>query len=293
MRYQVCGEVAGQEHLLREMMFGSREEFPYWECGVCGCLQILEVPSNLADYYPESFYSFSLTASSSKRWYYRLYFAFPWLMRRLHRCGPDLDSVVCANPRAGARILDVGCGSGKLVEVLRGLGFDACGIDPFLKEKRPHLETKSIEDVGGGWDLIMFHHVLEHMADNVHVLRCARARLNDSGICLVRLPVANWTWQHYGRDWVQLDPPRHLVIHTPDSFRRASKEAGFRIARTIYDSTEFQIWGSELYRKDIPLRTPGAREMFSRNELSQFRRRAGELNRARKGDQTAYILAPE
>lgn len=293
MHCQVCGGAEGKEHLLREMMFGTRQEFTYWECRGCGCLQIVQVPLNTSEYYPENFYSFSLRLSSWKTWYYRLYFAFPEVMRRIHRCGPDLDSVVRANPRARARILDVGCGSGKLVDILRALGFDAWGIDPFLKEKRPYLEAKSIEDVEGGWDLIMFHHVLEHMPDNIQVLRFARARLSSGGVCLVRIPVANWAWEHYGRNWVQLDPPRHVVIHTPGSFRRASKEAGFRTMCASFDSTEFQMWGSELYRQDVPLQTPGARDLFSKQELSRFRLRAEELNRLQRGDQAAFILTPE
>jgi hypothetical protein len=40
-------------------MFSTQEEFAYWECSVCGCLQIVNVPENLGDYYDGSYYSFS------------------------------------------------------------------------------------------------------------------------------------------------------------------------------------------------------------------------------------------
>lgn len=290
MRCQVCGGDFGKEHLFREMMYGTREEFKYWECQGCGCLQIVEVPENLADHYPSDFYSFALQFSPWKAPFYRAYLKFPRLMQWLHHCGPDFGAVVEVRPRAGARILDVGCGSGKLVDTLRSLGFDACGVDPFLKEERPHLQRMSIEDVDGGWDLIMFHHVLEHMPDSVQVLRCARSRLSEGGICLVRIPVANWAWQQYAQDWVQLDPPRHLVIHTPESFGVAADSAGLRITRTIFDSTEFQLRGSELYRRNVPLSSPAARDFFSPKEIKVFATRAEELNREGKGDQAVFIL---
>jgi hypothetical protein len=40
---------------IREMMFGSREEFLYFECSKCGCLQIAEIPENIEKYYPPNY----------------------------------------------------------------------------------------------------------------------------------------------------------------------------------------------------------------------------------------------
>jgi len=40
MNCAICGENSGIEHTLREMMFGTRDEFAYWECSACGCIQI-------------------------------------------------------------------------------------------------------------------------------------------------------------------------------------------------------------------------------------------------------------
>jgi hypothetical protein len=94
---------------------------------------------------------------------------------------------------------------------------------------------------------------------------------------------------------VQLDPPRHLCVHTEKSFRLAAAQAGFRVARVIYDSWELQFWGSELYQKDIPLHT-GQKELaqhFSSGELHNFRRRADELNTRGLGDQAIFFLEPQ
>jgi SAM-dependent methyltransferase len=290
---EVCGESAGKRHLFREMMFGSREEFEYWECLGCGCLQIAEVPPNLADYYPEGYYSFSMKFSSGKAWFYRLHQSFPRLMRRMRPLGVDVAGVFATDPRRGARILDVGSGSGRLVETLRSVDFDAWGIDPFLRTEQPHLRRSSIEEVEGGWDLIMFHHSLEHMKDHCAVLRRVHDKLASGGRCLVRIPVANWAWQQYGRDWVQLDAPRHLVVHTPKSLQIAARSAGFEVIRTIFDSNEFQIVGSELYRRNLPFfrETSGEDDRRSPQELRRLRARAEQLNREQQGDQAAFVLA--
>jgi hypothetical protein len=40
------------------MQLGLREEFEYFECSKCGCLQIEEVPLDLSKYYPDNYYSY-------------------------------------------------------------------------------------------------------------------------------------------------------------------------------------------------------------------------------------------
>jgi hypothetical protein len=137
----------------------------------------------------------------------------------------------------------------------------------------------------------MFHHSMEHMSDNVAVLRCAHDKLAPHGKCVVRIPVASWAWQHYRHNWVQLDAPRHLVIHTPDSFRRAAEQAGFRISRVTFDSGTLQFCGSELYKRDIPLKQKNSKALnFSKSKMREFMRASVDLNRRNLGDQAAFYL---
>ena len=48
---------------------------------------------------------------------------------------------------AGARVLDVGCGDGGLVERLVERGFDAHGVDPAAPADHPRLTRGSVEDL--------------------------------------------------------------------------------------------------------------------------------------------------
>lgn len=288
----ICGESESVRHIFREMMFGTREEFAYRECAGCGCLQINEIPENLGDYYPENYYSFGTAhLSGRKLWLYRAYSKMPRLGRLIQRGGGAFRSVMDTEAKGGARILDVGCGAGALVMTLRSLGFDAHGIDRFAKTESDYIRRTDLGAVESTWDLIMFHHSLEHMADQLDALRSARAKLFRGGACLVRIPVVNWAWRHYGANWVGLDAPRHLVIHTPKSFCRLAEAAGFRVCKITFDSTALQFYGSELYRRDIPLKhNDSEAPWLNKDSLRRFAKRSRTLNRQHLGDQAAFYL---
>jgi SAM-dependent methyltransferase len=315
---RICGGAVGNRLLVvREMMYGTRESFPYLLCGSCGCLQIAEVPSDLARHYAHHYYSFLAPPDyAAKAWPRRTllrwrdeYAVFGgggigrWLYRG--RPCPELRSLsLVPGLRRDQRILDVGAGAGKLLRTLRARGFtNLLGVDPYLERDVDHPDglrilKRGLEDVAGLWDLIMFHHVFEHMADPVAVLRLATACLAPGGRVLIRIPlVSSWAFREYGVHWVQLDAPRHLFLHSPESLTRVAAAAGLGVREVVWDSTAFQFWGSEQYARDIPLRaadsyaTNPARSPFTPRDIAAFARRAAELNRARAGDQAAFILA--
>jgi SAM-dependent methyltransferase len=192
------------------------------------------------------------------------------------------------------KVLDVGCGNGQVLYLLRELGFKAEGIDPFLREDVAdeygvRVRRLELNEIHGQWDVIMFHHSLEHMPKHHEVLESVRKRLAPDGRCLIRIPVADYAWRIYGVDWVQLDAPRHLVLHTAGSFRRLAEQSGFAVELSYCDSDAFQFWGSELYKRDVPLRKGGA-HLFSADELRRFQGTAAELNKKHAGDQAVFVL---
>ncbi|SVB10335.1 uncharacterized protein METZ01_LOCUS163189, partial [marine metagenome] len=46
-------------YTVREMMFGLKEEFCYFQCAKCQCLQISEFPTDMTSYYQQDYYSLS------------------------------------------------------------------------------------------------------------------------------------------------------------------------------------------------------------------------------------------
>jgi SAM-dependent methyltransferase len=273
------------------MKYGTRDTFDYWECVSCGCVQIERIPDNIASYYPDEHYVPSKRFGGLEPWLYRAYYEAPRL-GRLIRPASAFQAIIEAKPERGARILDVGCGSGKLVHILRSIGFDAHGIDPFARNESAYVRRSCLQDTkAGGWDLIMFHHSLEHMNQHIDVLREVKEKLAPGGTCLVRIPVANWAWQHYKENWVQLDAPRHFIIHSPQSFRLAFEAAGFRASRLTFDSEPFQFYASEMYERDIPLTQESSEiERLGSSAMRRMRKRSSGLNRQQLGDQASFFL---
>jgi hypothetical protein len=88
----------------------------------------------------------------------------------------------------------------------------------------------------------------------------------------------------FKENWVQLDAPRHFVLYAIKSINFLAEKTGFKIGHTIFDSNAFQFWGSELYKKDIPLTLPDTHEWyppergFTAEQLSKFDEEARDLN---------------
>ena len=101
---RICGnDIDNREYTVRKNMFHIYDEFLYFKCANCGCLQIKEYPTNISKYYPSDYYSYK----------YQL---------------PCFDKGKCDY---SSKILDIGCGTGTLLMQLRGFGFsDLTGIDP-------------------------------------------------------------------------------------------------------------------------------------------------------------------
>ena len=173
---------------------------------------------------------------------------------------------------------------------MRELGYQAKGIDPFV----PHdihdrfgvrVERKTLEQVSDTYDVLLFRHSLEHMP--IDTLRVAHRRLNPNGVCVVCIPIVGWAWRHYKTNWVQLDAPRHLFLHSRESFTRLAQDSGFQLKHVVFDSNEFQFWASEAYKNNVPLvrATPP-----SFGASIRMRQRARFLNRRGLGDTAQFYM---
>lgn len=308
---RLCAARAWRDPLVaRERQFGIPGEFTYASCGACGGLQLLDPPADLAPYYPGDYYSLAPADGHAPR---------GWLRRRAARFQvtgrgivgrvfarlrmPAVPTMAHWLARVGAtpdtRILDVGCGWGELLRHLGASGYRRLtGVDPFLHTPgrvghvelvRSTLEALAGADGAPHFDLVMFHHALEHVPEPRETLSAARRLLAPGGHCLIRVPVVpSRAFSRYGAHWVQLDAPRHLVIPSVRGLTALAADVGLTLVEQAFDSEPIQVWGSELYARGATL-GDGARRL-GWYEKQRGRRFAVRANAAGEGDQAAFLF---
>lgn len=300
--------------LCKEKMFGWGGAFTYFQCANCGCLQIAEVPDDLGKFYPSNYFSFRTPTVPNQGCKSRLAGIRDlstitnkgFVGKLLGRFYPQQDDRIVPLGRVPLRrdseVLDVGCGNGALLSILHRAGLRHLkGIDPFLSgDQEPipglHLCKQSLDMVEEKFDVIVFNHVFEHIQDGLKTLRLCRERLTPRGKVLLRFPTADSeAWEQYRENWVQLDAPRHLFLYSRKSFDLIAANAGLKIEQWFCDSSAFQFWASELYKRGVPLldnqqSLVQTSKFFSKEEMERFDQKATKLNQNGRGDQVTVIL---
>lgn len=128
------------------------------------------------------------------------------------------------------RLIDIGCGSGVQLAVLREFGWDVLGleIDPAAADsarRTYHLDVieasaaeaaDHLEPV----DVITMNHVIEHVPDPGQLLRDCTRLLRPGGQLIAVTPNSNALGNIiFQNRWFALDVPRHLLIFSPQGLR--------------------------------------------------------------------------
>lgn len=297
-------------HQAREMAFGLREKFTYLECGSCGCVQLLDIPKDMSKYYPPNYYSFAkhgaLKTALRHRWSAHAFGRknlFGYLAAELFFPNRAVEAVRRAALPSSAAILDVGCGSGRLLLDLAYLGYtNLTGVDPFNPRELVYkngvkVYKRELADFQGQFDLVMLHFCYEHMDRPAEVMRHIRRLLLPGGQAVVRIPLASsYAWRRYGTNWVNMDPPRHFYLHTFKSIDILAEQTGLQVKEVIHEGFDDQFWGSEQFERDIPSQDP--RSLYSRpvkrllawKMVRQCKAKAEKLNREGQGDLVCFHL---
>lgn len=156
--------------------------------------------------------------------------------------------IMCLQSRRKGRLLDIGCGNGKFLKLMKGLGWDVVGIeiDPLAADiaRKQIGETViigSLEDAhfrDNSFDAITMSHVIEHVYNPNSLLReCFRILKPDGQLVILTPNIEGLGHSIFKAHWVSLEPPRHIRIFSIPAITRYVEHSGFNI--TLLQTTSF------------------------------------------------------
>jgi SAM-dependent methyltransferase len=211
-------------------------EFLMVKCRRCGLVYLNPRPSEAETerIYPETYHAFGFKASE----YGLIYRVRRWLeSKRLLRW--------CRGLPSQARILDVGCGDGFHLELLRDFGrkeWRLAGLDLDFRAVAAAQsrgldvdqgDLLSVDLAPGSYDLILLIMTIEHVADPVGVLaRVAELLVPGGRVVLVTDNAGSPDFRIFGgRHWGGYHFPRHTYLFNRATMRRLAATAGLAVER--------------------------------------------------------------
>jgi SAM-dependent methyltransferase len=152
-----------------------------------------------------------------------------------------------ATMRTG-RILDVGCGHGFFLDMMRSAGWETTGVEPSPVAARHAVEQLGLNVLCGivedaplepeSFDAATLWYVLEHVPNPSEVLRAVARAVRRGGWAIVRVPNRNVEVDRWlarfgpvGRRFFLINPPRHLYDYTPTTLGALLEKSGFTVLR--------------------------------------------------------------
>jgi SAM-dependent methyltransferase len=219
----------------------TRKQFSVLRCQQCGLARLdpQPPPEDLRTYYPQAYW-FAPDPSLVGRleeWYRRavLHGHVRFVERALRSCS------------ARGPLLDVGCGGGLFLGMMRQRGFRVVGLDFSSEAAAIAWRHQKVPVVAAGLEHAPFRpasfagitmsHVLEHLPDPCVYLAAARRLLEPDGRLVIHVPnAASLQFQLLGRRWNGVDVPRHLFDYRDRDVERVLEVMGFEVVRRSYFS---------------------------------------------------------
>jgi 2-polyprenyl-3-methyl-5-hydroxy-6-metoxy-1,4-benzoquinol methylase len=186
----------------------------------------------------------------------------------------DLGTMCLGQARKG-KLLDIGCGNGRFLAMMREAGWEVTGIEPdpaaaAIARKRYGIAViegplKEAALPPASYDAITLNHVIEHVPDPVALLVECRRLLKVGGTMVVTTPNIESLGHRLLSDaWVHLDPPRHLFLFSLNTLGSCCEKAGFciEVQRTTFRNAAWTWLVGKAIRREG--RYNGNSNMFTR-----------------------------
>ncbi len=219
----------------------TAERFQVVECKQCRLMQLAPqpAPDELKKYYPGNYWFMpeSSAASRLEELYRRI--ALSDHVRFVERALRESEE--------SGPVLDVGCGGGLFLGMMRERGARVVGLDFSIDAARAAWISNKVPAACSvlssaplrpeSCAAVTMFHVLEHLYDPRCYLRAAHELLRPDGRLIIQVPNAGcWQFLLLGASWNGVDVPRHLYNFRPPDLERLLDSTGFEVLRRKYFS---------------------------------------------------------
>lgn len=121
-----------------------------------------------------------------------------WRQGKLKRARRAIQGIADRVPLTPGAALDFGCGIGVLLDALRERGWETTGFEPNPIARytaQRHTMITALPDAPS-FDLVIAHHVLEHLAEPAAALRQLHAAARPEGLLYVSVPSVDLLPEH-------------------------------------------------------------------------------------------------
>ncbi|HTZ40586.1 MAG TPA: class I SAM-dependent methyltransferase [Syntrophales bacterium] len=171
----------------------------------------------------------------------------PGLLSLWHAlCGQYSSTVL---RKLSGNVLDIGCGTGDLLDQVQAKGCRAYGVEPnssaaeMCRRKGLEVQAGSFEHLEfppAFFDAVILWHSLEHLSSPRHALKKIKKILKPAGRVFIWCPNADSSpavlFRHFWSGW---HLPFHFYHFTPSTITSLAEVTGFRVARLRAVTPEF------------------------------------------------------
>ncbi len=238
----VCGSKSVEHKMKVTDHFLSKEVFSLISCLGCGVIFTAPqpTPAEIGSYYgSEKYISHN---NSSRGLFDKIY---QWVRRYTIQKKVKLIS----RYKSKGSMLDIGCGTGHLLDGFRKRGWNTVGIEPNPMALKFAIEELNLEVHGEEtllkfpnqcFDVVSMWHVLEHVHDVHERLDQVFRILKHDGLAVIAIPnPLSYDAQYYQSHWAAWDVPRHLYHFSPQAFLTLAAQHRFELLKVypmIFDA---------------------------------------------------------
>lgn len=217
--------------------------FSVLSCPDCGLGRTTPpVPADqIGSWYPETYYGKENVRFNP---------IFEWMTRWFQR----RRASVLHNRVPRGPLLDVGCGRGFLLAYMRGLGYEAHGVEfsdnaAWHARNRLKLDVLTTDFLTGPhqserFNAVVFWHSLEHLAQPVEAIARAAELIKPGGMLAIAVPnYDSYQARVFGRHWFHLDIPRHYWHFGPRSIEALLARFRLRVVKMDHFCFEQNPYG--------------------------------------------------